>query len=97
MIYRDAIFSVIGPEAAAQILWRDASKAPEAARLQRLTAHDLQDLGIADEVVESELSSDGLASVLAYHLARLEEERAAGADWAIARQRRWRNPRGQQK
>jgi acetyl-CoA carboxylase carboxyl transferase subunit beta len=91
LIYRDAIFSVIGPEAAAQILWRDASKAADAARLQRLTAHDLQDLGIADEVVESELTAEGLASVLAYHLARLEEERAAGGEWA--RQKRWRNPR----
>ena len=94
LIYRDAVFSVIGPEAAAQILWRDPSKAADAARLQRLTAHDLQDLGIADEVVESELSPEGLASVLAYHLARLEEERAAGRNWAIDRQTRWRNPRG---
>jgi acyl-CoA carboxylase subunit beta len=94
LIYRDATFSVIGPEAAAQILWRDASKAPEAARLQRLTAHDLQDLGIADEVVESRLSPEGLASVLAYHLARLEEERAAGRNWAHDRQTRWRNLRG---
>jgi acyl-CoA carboxylase subunit beta len=94
LIYRDAIFTVIGPEAAAQILWRDPSKAPEAARLQRLTAHDLQDLGIADEVVEAGLSPEGLASVLAYHLARLEEERAAGRNWAHDRQTRWRNPRG---
>ena len=94
LIYRDAIFSVIGPEAAAQILWRDPSRAPDAARLQRLTAHDLQDLGIADEVVESNLSPEGLASVLAYHLARLEEERAAGRNWAHDRQNRWRNPRG---
>jgi acetyl-CoA carboxylase carboxyl transferase subunit beta len=93
LIYRDATFSVIGPEAAAQILWRDPSRAPEAARLQRLTAHDLQDLGIADEVVESPLTSEGLASVLAYHLARLEEERAAGRNWALDRQTRWRNPR----
>lgn len=96
LIYRDAVFSVVGPEAAAQILWRDVAKAPEAARLQRLTAHDLQDLGIADEVVESRLSPEGLASVLAYHLARLEEERAAGRNWAHDRQTRWRNPRGKQ-
>lgn len=94
LIYRDAVFSVIGPEAAAQILWRDAGRAPDAARLQRLTAHDLQDLGIADEVVESTLTPEGLASVLAYHLARLEEERAAGRNWAYDRQTRWRNPRG---
>ncbi len=94
LIYRDATFSVIAPEGAAQILWRDPSRASEAARLQRLTAHDLQDLGIADEVVESPLTPDGLASVLAYHLARLEEERVAGGDWARSRQTRWREPRG---
>jgi acetyl-CoA carboxylase alpha subunit len=94
LIYRDATFTVIAPEGAAQILWRDPSRAPEAARLQRLTAHDLQDLGIADEVVESRLTPEGLASVLAYHLARLEEERVAGGDWARSRQTRWREPRG---
>lgn len=94
LIYRDAIFSVIGPEAAAQILWRDSSRAAEAARLQLLTAHDLRDLGIADEVIEAPLSPEGLASVLAYHLARLEEERPPAGDWATTRRARWRDLRG---
>ena len=95
LIYRDATFSVIGPEAAAQILWRDPSRAAEAATLQALTAHDLRGLGIADEVVEDTLTPEGLASVLAYHLARLEDERPGG-DWGRSRQNRWRKPRGKQ-
>jgi acetyl-CoA carboxylase carboxyl transferase subunit alpha len=47
-----AIYSVASPEASAAILWRDASKAPDAAAAMKITAADLQDLGIADEVVQ---------------------------------------------
>ncbi|WP_026369185.1 acetyl-CoA carboxylase carboxyltransferase subunit alpha [Kallotenue papyrolyticum] len=46
-----AIYSVASPEASAAILWRDASKAPDAARAMRITAADLQELGIVDEIV----------------------------------------------
>ena len=46
-----AIYSVASPEGSAAILFRDASKAPEAARAMKITAADLQGLGIVDEVV----------------------------------------------
>lgn len=46
-----AIYSVASPEASAAILWRDASKAADAARAMKITAADLRDLGVADEVV----------------------------------------------
>ncbi len=46
-----AIYSVASPEASAAILWRDASKAPDAAKAMKITAADLRDLGVADEVV----------------------------------------------
>ena len=46
-----AIYSVASPEASAAILWRDASKAPDAAKAMKITAHDLLRLGIADEIV----------------------------------------------
>lgn len=45
-----AVFSVIGPEAAAAILHRDADAAPSLARDMRITAADLLDLGIIDAV-----------------------------------------------
>jgi acetyl-CoA carboxylase carboxyl transferase subunit alpha len=46
-----AIYSVISPEGCASILWKDASRAPEAAAALRVTARDLFDLGVVDEVV----------------------------------------------
>ena len=46
-----ATYSVISPEGCAAILWGDASKAPEAAELMRVTAPDLLKLGVIDGVV----------------------------------------------
>ncbi|HEU5180411.1 MAG TPA: acetyl-CoA carboxylase carboxyltransferase subunit alpha [Candidatus Polarisedimenticolia bacterium] len=46
-----SIYSVISPEGCAAILWSDAAKAPEAARAMRITAGDLKELGIVDEIV----------------------------------------------
>jgi acetyl-CoA carboxylase alpha subunit len=82
--YDDTIFSVIGPELVAEILFRDPARAEEAAGLLRLTARDLLDLGIADALVPGPPTSDSLRELLAYHLARSD-----GADPA-ARRRRWR-------
>ena len=44
-------YSVISPEGCAAILWRDASKAPEAAEALKLTSNDLLDLGIIDKII----------------------------------------------
>jgi acetyl-CoA carboxylase carboxyl transferase subunit alpha len=46
-----AIYSVISPEGAASILWRDAGKAQEAASSLKITAQDMQRLGVLDAVV----------------------------------------------
>ncbi|PYQ10319.1 MAG: acetyl-CoA carboxylase carboxyl transferase subunit alpha, partial [Acidobacteria bacterium] len=46
-----SIYSVISPEGCAAILWSDASKAPDAARAMRITAADLRELGVVDEVI----------------------------------------------
>lgn len=46
-----AVYSVISPEGCAAILWRDASKSRDAARAMRMTAKDLLDLDIVDEVI----------------------------------------------
>ncbi|MGI9107007.1 MAG: acetyl-CoA carboxylase carboxyltransferase subunit alpha [Pyrinomonadaceae bacterium] len=51
LMLENAIFSVISPEGCAAILWKDASQSPQAAEYLRLTAYDLQLLGIVDEVV----------------------------------------------
>ena len=46
-----SVYSVISPEGCASILWKDATKMREAAEALRLTAQDLQELGVADEVI----------------------------------------------
>ena len=46
-----SIYSVISPEGCASILWKDAEKMREAAEALRLTAQDLQKLGVADLVI----------------------------------------------
>ncbi len=47
----NAVYSVISPEGCASILWRSADKAREAAEALRMTAEDLQTLGIIDTIV----------------------------------------------
>ncbi len=47
-----SIYSVISPEGCASILWKDAEKMREAAEALRLTAQDLQQLGIIDRIVK---------------------------------------------
>ncbi len=51
LMLEHAIYSVASPEAAASIIWRDAARAPDAARAMRITAQDLLALGIIDEIV----------------------------------------------
>jgi acetyl-CoA carboxylase carboxyl transferase subunit alpha len=50
-----AIYSVISSEGCAAILWRDAGRAKEAARALRLTARDLRELELIDEIVPEPL------------------------------------------
>ncbi|MFM8500175.1 MAG: acetyl-CoA carboxylase carboxyltransferase subunit alpha [Chakrabartia sp.] len=51
LMFEHAVYSVISPEGCASILWRTAEKASDAAEAMRITAQDLQRLGIADEIV----------------------------------------------
>ena len=46
-----SIYSVISPEGAASILWRDATRAQEAATSMKITAQDLEQLGIIDGII----------------------------------------------
>ena len=51
LMLEHAIYSVISPEGAASILWRDTTKAEDAASSMRITAQDLIRLGIIDAIV----------------------------------------------
>src|SRR5437764_7226602 len=51
LMLEHAFYSVISPEGAASILWRDTSKAQEAATSMKITAQDLARFGIIDQIV----------------------------------------------
>ncbi len=55
IMLENAWYSVISPEGGATILYKDAARASEAAAALRITAEDLRDLGIADEVLPEPL------------------------------------------
>lgn len=52
LMLEHAIYSVISPEGAASILWRDASKAQEAATNLKITAQDLARFGVIDTIIK---------------------------------------------
>ena len=52
MMLENAIYSVISPEGCAAILWKDSAEAPRAAEGLKLTANDLKNEGVVDEVIE---------------------------------------------
>ena len=51
LMLEHAIYSVISPEGCAAILWKDAAKKKDAAEALKLTARDLSELGVIDEIV----------------------------------------------
>jgi acetyl-CoA carboxylase carboxyl transferase subunit alpha len=51
LMLEHAIYSVISPEGAASILWRDTSKAQEAATNMKITAEDMRRFGIIDGII----------------------------------------------
>ncbi len=50
-----SIYSVISPEGCASILWKDAAKASEAARAMGITANEILNAGLVDQVIEEPL------------------------------------------
>ena len=55
LMLEHAIYTVASPEAAASILWRDAARAKDAATSMRITAQDLLELGVVDDVIPEPL------------------------------------------
>jgi acetyl-CoA carboxylase carboxyl transferase subunit alpha len=55
LMFENAIYSVISPEGCASILWRTGDKAAEAAEAMKITASDLQGLGVVDRVIAEPL------------------------------------------
>lgn len=77
----NAIYSVLSPEGFASILWKDASRAKEAARKMKLTAKDLLGYGVIDDIIlepcggahkRPEAAADALKQYLIIQLNELE-------------------------
>ncbi|MCL6634749.1 MAG: acetyl-CoA carboxylase carboxyl transferase subunit alpha, partial [Peptococcaceae bacterium] len=51
LMQEHTVYSVISPEGYASILWKDASRAREAAEAIKITAQDLLELGVADKII----------------------------------------------
>jgi len=90
-----SIYSVISPEGCASILWKSAEKAQDAAEAMRITADDLSDFGLIDEVLPEPLGGahrgpDAAAEVIRNALLKnLEELDALSIDEVLEnRQRR---------
>ncbi len=90
-----SIYSVISPEGCASILWKSAEKAQDAAEAMRITADDLSDFGLVDEVLPEPLGGahrgpDAVAEVIRNALLKnLEELDALSIDEVLEnRQRR---------
>src|SRR5947208_6938099 len=52
LMFEHAVYSVISPEGCASILWRTADRAADAAEAMKITASDLQGLGVIDRIVD---------------------------------------------
>ena len=55
LMLEHAVYSVISPEGCAAILWRSGEEAPAAAEAMRLTAQDLRQLGVVDQIIPEPL------------------------------------------
>ncbi|MDX6766016.1 MAG: acetyl-CoA carboxylase carboxyltransferase subunit alpha [Candidatus Methylacidiphilales bacterium] len=82
VILENAYYSVISPEGCASILWKDRAYAPQAASALKLSAADLLEMGLVDEVVPEpeggahrdwEATSNALKATLVKHLAVLKK------------------------
>jgi acetyl-CoA carboxylase carboxyl transferase subunit alpha len=97
-ILENSFYSVISPEGCAAIMWRDAAKAETAAVALKITAKDLKELGIVDEIVaepeagahtDYEAAARLLDIVLDRQLVMLTNERVK--DLLEARYKKFRN------
>ena len=77
-----AIYSVISPEGCASILYRDAAKAQQAAEAMKITAPDLDSLGVIDEIIrepvggahrDPEMAARNVGEAIQRHLSELEK------------------------
>ena len=92
LMLENAVYSVISPEGCAAILWKDASQKERAAEALKLTARDLLDLGVIDEIVPepaggAHADPDSAARLLAEALDRQITDLASASPQRLIRRR----------
>ena len=92
-----AVYSVLSPEGFASILWKDGSRAPEAAEVMKMSAAEARELGVVEDVLSegtgpAHENPDQAAAELKSYLARsLDELRAlSGEELRAQRHARFR-------
>jgi len=81
LMLENAVYSILSPEGFASILWKDSARHKEACKLMKLTADDLKEAGVCDEVIREPLGGTqrdyrlvmkNIDAVLYRHLKELE-------------------------
>lgn len=82
LMLEHSVYSVISPEGCASILWRSADKVAEACQAMKMTAREIRELGVADEVVpeplggahhDYEFAAEKLSEAIQRHLKELSK------------------------
>ena len=90
LMLEHAIYAVASPEASAAILWRDAAKACEAACTMKITAQDLLEFGVIDEIIpepaggahaDPEATITATVAGIFHHLAELQSQERQQLVW----------------
>jgi acetyl-CoA carboxylase carboxyl transferase subunit alpha len=98
LILENAYYSVISPEGCASILWKDRAYAPQAAKALKMSAPDLLDMKLVDEIIpepqggahrDHEASAASVKTALLKHLGKLAK--TAPAKLIEARYQRYRH------
>jgi len=83
LIMENAYYAVISPEGCAAILWKDRAAAPKAAEAMKMTAPDLKQLGLVDEVVKEPIggahnawdeTAEAVKKALVKHLKAMDKQ-----------------------
>ena len=93
LMFEHAVYSVISPEGCASILWRTSDKAADAAEAMKITATDLQALGVADRIVPEPTGgahrdpAAAIASLMEVVIEEIAGLQALGPDELLAQRR----------
>ncbi|HBY21397.1 MAG: acetyl-CoA carboxylase carboxyltransferase subunit alpha [Clostridiales bacterium GWE2_32_10] len=70
----NAIYSILSPEGFATILWKDSTRAKEAAEIMKITAQELKEFGIIDKIIKEK--KGGVHKDIDYTVQHIKEELA---------------------